>query len=94
MGAVVVFIDHLAQLYETEGQATYLGESISIADHMLQCAHLAEQSGEGDEVIASALLHDIGHLLLQRDSVKALESSDRTTRTSGRIFCKPVFLNQ
>jgi len=39
------------------------GESVTMEAHMLQAAHLAEQDGEDNSVIASAFLHDIGHFL-------------------------------
>ncbi|MEM7189818.1 MAG: HD domain-containing protein, partial [Pseudomonadota bacterium] len=39
----------------------YLGEPVSIGEHMLQGALLAEEAGAREEVIAAALLHDIGH---------------------------------
>lgn len=32
-----------------------------MSEHMLQSARLAEESGASDELIAAALLHDIGH---------------------------------
>ena len=32
-------------------------------DHALQCAALARADGAGDEMVAAALLHDVGHLL-------------------------------
>jgi phosphonate degradation associated HDIG domain protein len=41
----------------------YFGENVTETEHALQCAHLAEQSGASPELIAAALLHDIGHLL-------------------------------
>ena len=46
-----------------KGQGAYFGEEVTETEHALQCAHLAEQSGAGDELVAAALLHDVGHLL-------------------------------
>jgi len=39
------------------------GESISMQEHMLQAACIAEQKGEDDTVIVATLLHDYGHLV-------------------------------
>ena len=38
-----------------------MGEEVTLAEHMLQTAHFARQDGASDELIAAALLHDIGH---------------------------------
>jgi predicted HD phosphohydrolase len=41
----------------------YIGEPVSQLQHVLQAAHHAERLGGRPEVVAAALLHDIGHLL-------------------------------
>ena len=56
-------IDLLFTLFTEKGQGAYFGEGVTETEHALQCAHLAEQSGADDALIAAALLHDIGHLL-------------------------------
>jgi phosphonate degradation associated HDIG domain protein len=54
-------VDVIAALFATEGAATYLGEAVTQAAHMLQAAHLAKQDGAEDALVAAALLHDVGH---------------------------------
>ncbi len=56
-------IDDIFTLFRDEGQGAYFGEAVTETEHALQCAHQAEVSGAGDELIAAALLHDVGHLL-------------------------------
>jgi phosphonate degradation associated HDIG domain protein len=56
-------IDEIFSLFLNRGQGAYFGEAVTETEHALQCAHLAEESGAGSELIAAALLHDIGHLL-------------------------------
>jgi phosphonate degradation associated HDIG domain protein len=56
-------IDEIFSLFLNRGQGAYFGEAVTETEHALQCAHLAEQSGAGSDLIAAALLHDIGHLL-------------------------------
>ena len=56
-------IQQIVRLYRTEGAARYGMEAISQEQHALQCAQLAEQAGAGCELVAAALLHDLGHLL-------------------------------
>ena len=54
-------VDFLADIFNRRGADIYLGEAVTTSEHMLQCALLAEQAGASDELIAGALLHDIGH---------------------------------
>ncbi len=54
-------VDLLADLFDGEGSGSYLGEEVSIATHMLQAAALAETAGAADNLVAAALLHDVGH---------------------------------
>jgi gamma-butyrobetaine dioxygenase len=51
----------IGALFASEGADEYLGEAVTQASHMLQAAALAERAGAGDELIAAALLHDVGH---------------------------------
>lgn len=55
---IVTFI---ADIFLRRGAESYLGEAVTMSEHMLQGAFLAEQSGASDELVAAALLHDIGH---------------------------------
>ena len=55
---IVAFI---ADIFERRGAESYLGEPVTMSQHMLQGAVLAEQEGAPDELVAAALLHDIGH---------------------------------
>ena len=51
----------LADIFERRGAESYLGEPVTMSEHMLQGAKLAEDEGAPDALIAAALLHDIGH---------------------------------
>ena len=55
-------IDEIFALYARRGGATY-GEGVTQSEHALQAAMLADQEGASPELVAAALLHDIGHLL-------------------------------
>ena len=54
-------VPFLAEIFEKNANGEYLGEPVTIGAHMLQCAQLAEETGASDEVVAAALLHDVGH---------------------------------
>jgi phosphonate degradation associated HDIG domain protein len=56
-------IDEILALFRDRGRGAYFGEAVTETEHALQCAHLAESAGAGSELIAAALLHDVGHLL-------------------------------
>ena len=56
-------IDRIFTLFREKGNGAYFGEGVTETEHALQSARLAEQSGATPELIAAALLHDIGHLL-------------------------------
>jgi 2-amino-1-hydroxyethylphosphonate dioxygenase (glycine-forming) len=55
-------IDELFRLYERFGVSDYVGEPVSLIEHMSQTAQLAMQAGYDDEVILAAFFHDIGHM--------------------------------
>lgn len=54
-------VAHLSDIFGHSGAQQYLGEPVTMAQHMLQAASLADQQGHSKAVIAAALLHDIGH---------------------------------
>ncbi|MEL7257085.1 MAG: HD domain-containing protein, partial [Pseudomonadota bacterium] len=54
-------VDFIAEIFARCGDEEYLGEPVTMAQHMLQGATLAEQKGFSEEIIVAALLHDIGH---------------------------------
>jgi phosphonate degradation associated HDIG domain protein len=55
-------VDEALGLFARKGHFSY-GEGVSIAEHSLQAAQLAEQESAGPAMVAAALLHDVGHLL-------------------------------
>ena len=56
-------LDRIERLFADRGGSEYHGEAVTQLEHALQCAALAERDGRPAEWIATALLHDIGHLL-------------------------------
>jgi phosphonate degradation associated HDIG domain protein len=67
-------LDEIERLYAARGGLTY-GEDVTQMEHALQCAALAETSGAAPGLIAAALLHDIGHLLMEEPA--AATTDDR-----------------
>jgi phosphonate degradation associated HDIG domain protein len=55
-------IDAIAELFAGPGAGAYLGEAVTIGEHMRQAGALAEAAGADAPLVAAALLHDVGHL--------------------------------
>jgi gamma-butyrobetaine dioxygenase len=62
MAAMVSPVDRIAELFSSEGAADYLGEPVTVAQHLLQAGALAAAAGAAPGLVAAALLHDAGHL--------------------------------
>ena len=56
-------VERIFEAFDSRGAEAYLGEPVTLREHMLQSAAAAEAEGAGDYLVAAALLHDIGHLL-------------------------------
>ncbi len=76
-------IDRIAGIFERWGKEIYAGEAITVSEHMLQTAALAQASGAPDALVAAALLHDIGHLTGEFGSLATDESVDRHHADAG-----------
>jgi [1-hydroxy-2-(trimethylamino)ethyl]phosphonate dioxygenase len=60
---VNTIVDEIAELFADRGTEAYLGEQVSIAEHMLQTADAAVRGDASANLVAAALLHDVGHLV-------------------------------
>jgi phosphonate degradation associated HDIG domain protein len=56
-------IDEIFRVFREQGAGEYLGEPVSMTEHMLQSAYAAEQEGAPARLVAAALLHDYGHFI-------------------------------
>ena len=45
-------------------KSLYIGENVTISEHMIQSAMIAEKSKSKDYLVCSCLLHDYGHFIL------------------------------
>lgn len=73
----------LGDVFERCGDAEYLGEPVTMAQHMLQGATLAEQNGLDEDIIVSALLHDIGHFTSEFGTFSMNDTEDRHHEDAG-----------
>lgn len=66
-------INEVFSLYESYGDADYIGEPVSQIEHMSQAAQMAEEEGYENEVILAAFFHDLGHLFSQREELEQMD---------------------
>jgi gamma-butyrobetaine dioxygenase len=83
--------DVIADLFAREGAAGYLGEPVTQAAHMLQCAALAERDGAADPLVAAALLHDVGHLTGAAAGPGSMHRADHRHSQAGALWLSQWF---
>jgi len=93
-------LDTISELFAGEGAGEYLGEEVTIAEHMLQAGALAEAAGAPDHLVAAALLHDVGHfngtgleLMEGRDNRHSDTGADWLAQWFGPEVTEPVRLH-
>ena len=85
---IVAFI---GDIFTRRGGEEYLGEPVTMAEHMLQGATIAEANNKSDEVIAGVLLHDIGHFIGEFGTFTMEDTEDRYHEISGAEILEPFF---
>jgi phosphonate degradation associated HDIG domain protein len=81
----------LADIFERRGGDEYLGEPVTMAEHMLQGALLAEQQGEPEIIIVAALLHDIGHFTSEFGTFSMDDTHDKRHEEAGAAVLERFF---
>ena len=81
----------LADIFERRGAESYLGEPVTMSQHMLQGAKLAEDAGAKDELVAAALLHDIGHYTSEFGPYSPDDTEDNHHDDAGAEVLKHFF---
>ena len=84
-------LDRLEQYFVRRGAEAYLGEAVTIAQHMLQCAALAQAEGAPEALVAAALLHDIGHLAGEGGEYTPEDKEDRRHDVAGAALLQGHF---
>ena len=81
----------LEDIFERRGGEEYLGEPVTMAQHMLQGATLAEQNGKDEMIIVAALLHDIGHFTSEFGTFSMNDTKDRFHEDAGADVLQDFF---
>lgn len=58
-------VEEIHALFAAHGGGAYFGEAVSQVEHALQAAHFAASGGLREELVLAALLHDVGHLVVE-----------------------------
>ncbi|MEM9499917.1 MAG: HD domain-containing protein [Pseudomonadota bacterium] len=87
-GNIVAFLN---DIFERRGGEEYLGEPVTMAEHMLQGATIAEQNGLDEEIIVGALLHDVGHFTSEFGMFTMGDTEDRLHEEAGAEVLKRFF---
>ena len=56
-------IEKIIKNYKTN-KSLYIGEKVTITEHMIQSAMLAEKNKSSSSLVCASLLHDYGHFIL------------------------------
>ena len=84
-------IDFILDLFARRGSEEYMGEKVSMAQHMEQSAACAVAGGASDELVVASLLHDIGHFVGDFP-IEALENGiDNLHEDAGAHFLEPFY---
>lgn len=81
----------IEDLFIRRGGEQYTGEPVTQLQHALQCAWLAEQAQEGDELVTAALLHDLGHLLHDLGETPTMKGLDDVHQYRALPFLRGLF---
>ncbi|MBO6521395.1 MAG: HD domain-containing protein [Rhodospirillales bacterium] len=77
-----VTVDTIFEALETAGHVRYGTEAISELEHALQIADLADEMSGDPELIAGALLHDIGRVAVRQEDVSDTLVPDHMGKTN------------
>ena len=81
----------LADIFERRGGEEYLGEPVTMAEHMLQGATLAENANLPEIIVVAALLHDIGHFTSEFGTFRMDDTEDRYHEEAGAQVLEAFF---
>ena len=78
----------------SNNNSLYIGEKLTMSEHMIQSAMLAEKSKCNDDLICSCLLHDYGHFLIDNPDELVKNKLDGGHELIGYEYLKKFFKKQ
>ena len=84
-------IDQIISSY-LNNKSLYIGEKVTITEHMIQTAMIAEKNKCSSSLICSSLLHDYGHFILENPDDLVNKNKDGKHEDVGFKFLKKYFV--
>ena len=78
----------------SNNKSLYIGEDLTISEHMIQAAMLAEKNRSSSDLICSSLLHDYGHFVIKDPNQLVSDKVDGNHETIGANYLKNFFSNE
>ena len=72
-------------------KSLYIGEKVTISEHMIQTAMIAENAKSSNSLICSCLLHDYGHFILEDPDELVRKKIDGKHEDIGCEYLKKFF---
>ena len=84
-------IDQIISSY-SNNKSLYLGEKVTMSEHMIQTAMLAEKNNCSSNLVCSSLLHDYGHFIIENPNLLVNKEEDGKHEDLGYKFLKKYFV--
>jgi predicted HD phosphohydrolase len=78
----------------TNNKSLYIGEGLTMSEHMIQTAMLAENNKSSSDLICSSLLHDYGHFVIEDPNQLVSNKIDGNHEAIGANYLKNFFSNE
>ena len=88
---MITIIEKIIKNYNNN-TSLYIGENVTISEHMIQSAMLAEKNNSTSNLVCSSLLHDYGHLILENPDEMVSQKKDDMHEMIGYNFLKNHFI--
>ena len=86
-------IDKIISSY-LNNKTLYIGEKVTMSEHMIQTAMLAEKAKCSSNLICSSLLHDYGHFILEDPDALVNKMKNGKHEEIGFKFLKKYFIKE
>ena len=83
----MTIIDQIISNY-SNNKSLYIGEKVTLSEHMIQTAMLAEKTSSTTDLVCSSLLHDYGHFILENPDNLIEKNKDGKHEDVGYEFLK------
>ena len=84
-------VDKIISSY-LKNKSLYMGEKVTMTEHMIQTAMLAEKNNSSSNLVCSGLLHDYGHFILENPDDLVKNEKDGKHEKLGYEFLKIYFV--